>query len=320
MKHIYTRSPFYTQLATAQTGVTMQLRVWTGDQITNRPALASYTLYKEQSGGYSTFEIAELIRDYQQHTTDVTTGFVWVEVSLDDSVAAPTVTTYTSSEGYTLYSDGIQADTTLGGDDIVGLPIDTDGSYRVLLPNSTTGVVPFKENELVLTNLTDFFQQAAIGASATSITVNSATVHVDRIDDNKWTVVKVLFLNAKGFKQEFYFPLKSMESLATSSDSFSRSLVDYNNLNNGSGLHATRKRLKSTKQSFTVNTDFIKEYYVKQIEELFLSEYVWLQWHGTYVPVNVVNSSLTKKQHINDRLIQYEFNLETASDYLNLVR
>ena len=99
--------------------------------------------------------------------------------------------------------------------------------------------------------------------------------------------------------------------------------MNYSALNSGNGLHASRKRLTGSKQSFTINTDYIKEYYVKQLEELILSEYVWASIphiSTNLLPVNLQEKKIEKKNHLNDGLLQYTFNIVTASEYINTVR
>ena len=61
----------------------------------------------------------------------------------------------------------------------------------------------------------------------------------------------------------------------STSESFKRNVVNYGSLSTTNVEHASRKLIKASKQSFTINTDYINEYYVKQLEELILSEYVW---------------------------------------------
>ena len=79
----------------------------------------------------------------------------------------------------------------------------------------------------------------------------------------------------------------------------------------------------NTKQTFTINTDYISEYYVEQIEELLLSEYVWALnplIDNEYVPVVVTDKKVLKKNHLNDKLIQYTIAYEMASNYINSIR
>ena len=69
-----------------------------------------------------------------------------------------------------------------------------------------------------------------------------------------------------------------------------------------------------------LNSDWIAEYYVSQFEELMLSEYVWLEKGYLTLPVNITTSKLDKKTHINDKLINYSIEVETASNYINNIR
>tara|TARA_R110002153_G_scaffold41530_1_gene118414 strand:- start:206 stop:412 length:207 start_codon:yes stop_codon:yes gene_type:complete len=66
------------------------------------------------------------------------------------------------------------------------------------------------------------------------------------------------------------------------------------------------------------------EYYVEQMEEILLSEYVWTLLPSVdgsdYQAVNVTTSEIGKKNHLNDKLIQYSFSIEVAADYINTLR
>lgn len=146
-------------------------------------------------------------------------------------------------------------------------------------------------------------------------------VYVDELRCSEFEPIRLLYVNKYGAKNYMHFGLKSIENINTSSDEYRRSLVNYTALTNGNNLHASRKRITGSKQSFVLNTDWMDEYYVEQMEELLLSEYVWLaRTSGNPIPVNVKDSKLTKKTHLNDRLINYTMNVETASEYINVVR
>lgn len=324
-KLINTRSPFYVQYSSSEASVSLDLTVWTGT-ISSKPATADYELSKEPTSGAATFEIAELIRDYISHTSTAV-GRVWVEVSAYDGVAATVTNTYLATEGYTIYSEGMQHDGTIGTVAGYALPEESAYNYRMLLPENTAGVVNSLNYVATGAGTDDSDNQiteTAIGTSATSVQKTedaiTYTVNIDRLPCSKYDVAKLRYVNKFGGFSDFYFSLKSMETLQTSSDSFLRSLSDFSTLSNNNGLHANRKRIIGSKQSFRLNTDFIAEYYVKQLEELFLSEYVWLDYDGDTIPVNIQSNTLEKKKHVNDKLIQYEFSVETAAEYLNMVR
>ena len=323
-KLINTRSPFYVQYASTEASVSLDLTVWTGT-ISSKPSV-SYEMSKEPTSGAATFEIAELIRDYINHNSN-TAGRVWVEVKTYDGVAATVTNTYLATEGYTLYSEGMQHDGTISTVTGYALPEESAFNYRMLLPENTAGVVSSLVYTATNAGTDDTANQityATVGTATSQIqkTENAVTytVVIDRLPCSKYDVAKLRYVNKFGGFSDFYFSLKSMETLSTSSDSFLRSLSDFSSLSNGNGLHANRKRITGSRQSFRLNTDFINEYYVKQLEELFLSEYVWLTYDGDTIPVNIQSNTLEKKKHVNDKLIQYEFSVETAAEYLNMVR
>tara|TARA_R110000796_G_scaffold196586_2_gene312996 strand:+ start:2258 stop:3355 length:1098 start_codon:yes stop_codon:yes gene_type:complete len=361
-RNINVRSPFYVQHPTTELLTLLSIRIWTGDVVTNKPTSYNYILEKEQTGGQSTFEIAELIRDFCSQTSDVSSGTVWVETTLDDNVNTPTVVIYLASEGYSLYNEGIQHNGNSFESDFVALPTisisglkehrqitnpdaptwipvyvqpqnSTDWKYRFVVNGTPGGYIPFP----VETDNDKMFKEVLANPGADSVEFDfngvSSTVYMDVISETKYNhgqlsssldrAVTVQYANKFGARSYMVFELKHTESVEVSSKSFQRNTMDVGNLSNGSGLHASRRRVTGSKQSFTVNTGWINEYHVKQLEELLMSEYVWVKFlhiGNNFLPVNLKTQNLAKKNHLNDKLIQYTFKLETASEYMNTVR
>tara|TARA_R110002033_G_scaffold1510_7_gene13108 strand:+ start:3133 stop:4392 length:1260 start_codon:yes stop_codon:yes gene_type:complete len=410
------RSPFFTQLSTTQVLVNCEVRLWKGDGQAI-PTNYTYLLTKEPTSGASTFEVAELARDFLAHTSTLTSGYCWMQIKLVDGDQADVVDTYLISEGYTIYTEGLQSNAQTPVYDFVGLPLDNT-NRRIMVTESGTNVIPYLANPLDNTIKTGtvsitaglvavvgvgtlFTTEFSVGSSVTiadedftvatitdnlNLTVNTPhtidtngvpiystytdhtieaynlsnnglgsnlipqksnssqmvrnfiitpsmssvffdfngneqNVIVDVLRCSKYEAINLMYVNKSGMKTYFPFILKSIEKIKSSSDTFNRSLVDYNGLSSNSGLHASRKRITGTKQSFVLNTDWIAEYYVKQLEEVLLSEYVWLvKGADNPIPVNVTTSTMEKKTHINDKLINYSIELETASNYINTVR
>ena len=418
------RSPFFTQLSTTQILVNCEVRLWKGDVVTDLPVDYTYLLTKEPTSGASTFEVAELARDFLAHSSSLTSGYCWMQIKMIDGDQTDVVDTYLISEGYTLYTEGLQSNAQTPVYDFVGLPVDDESisvflqKRRIMVTESGTNIIPYFSNpldnaiktgtvsvtagqvavvgvgtlftaefslggrvtiadeNLVIATITDNFNMTlttahVAGASGVPIYTTyedhtleaynlsnvglgegtvaqktnssqmvrnfivtpsmstvffdfngvSQTVIVDVLRCSKYEAINLMYVNKYGMKTYFPFILKSIEKIKSSSDTFNRSLVDYNGLSSNSGLHASRKRITGTKQSFVLNTDWIAEYYVKQLEEVLLSEYVWLvKGAENPVPVNITTSTMEKKTHINDKLINYSIELETASNYINTVR
>lgn len=464
-RNINVRSPFFTQKATTGSLVNCEIRLWKGDVVTDLPVAYTYLLSKEPTSGKSTFEVAELARDFLSQTTTLSSGFAWMELKLKDAIVADDTFTFLVSEGYSLSTEGLQSTNDTPLYDFVGLPTATinglENSSRIMVSDGGTNSIPYFSNSNgVNYTVTDYlsdelitnggfgvdtgwtkgsgwtisggiasydgvntlqvldqataidpvigvtyrisldvisqgsgnntiyyggsiasdinlavgsysFEVIAVSVSSFSIfgrtggvfeidnvsivevnpddlvipvTTSSTTmVKAKSVDDNATTVnfdfngesrkvfvdvlrcskfdaVNLLYVNKFGFKTKFPFILKSTEKISVESDSFSRSTVDYGALTLNTNSHSSRKRIKDTKQSFVLNSDWIAEYYVSQFEELMLSEYVWLEKGSLTLPVNITTSKLDKKTHINDKLINYSIEVETASNYINTIR
>tara|TARA_R110001599_G_scaffold238199_1_gene437927 strand:- start:3088 stop:4068 length:981 start_codon:yes stop_codon:yes gene_type:complete len=324
---------------------------------------------KEVSGGQATFEIAELIRDNCSHTEAFNTGAVWVETKMSDRALTTDIETYLGSEGYSLYSEGLQHNGQTGITDFVALPVDLSGDYNVLTSKGRSSyfqVFTQPQDMLGWTYKTTNFLGVQTGATALALTSESsaqfltfpigntiasyqfslkngailAEVFAKEATCNQWNSgglsftpqyssnkddqpVVVHYVNKHGAKNSFPFTLKHMETIEVSSDGFNRNVADISGLNNQNGKHAFRKRVTGSKQMFTANSDWLDQYFVKQLEELVMSEYVWAtipNFSTNAIPVNIKTKKLEKKNHLNDKLIQYSISFESASEYINTVR
>ena len=355
-RNINLRSPFYTQYSSTEQFVDLELKIWAGDIVTEKPTDADYTLVKEVSDGLATFEVAELIRDYLAHTSSLSSGFVWVEVKMSDTGdGIDEYITYLASEGYRTYTEGLQHDGESFESDFVALPTYNGlGASKVFVTENKSTVIPvyvqpqnatdwsYETFDLsgngngsvawpVTTESSEQFRHIVVTHNMSKVVVSfdgdNYQIDVDALDCNKYNTdgsVILQYVNKYGVKARMPFSLKYVEQIKTKSDMFTRNLTNYNALTSGNQLHVSRKRITNSKQSFTINTDWMSEYYVKQIEELLLSEFVWALIPSVdanvYQSVNLTTSDMGKKNHLNDKLIQYTFNIETAADYINTVR
>tara|TARA_R110000744_G_scaffold37582_2_gene86014 strand:- start:3671 stop:4813 length:1143 start_codon:yes stop_codon:yes gene_type:complete len=377
-RQINTRSPFYVQLATTEPVAQLELRIWTGDVATDKPTAATYTLTKEALGGEATLEISELIRDYCTQDDSNTAAVVWVETRFTDfNVITADAGIYIATEGYTVFTEGLQHNGQTFEDEYICLPEDpkpnnsgvsgaaydkvfrvagaagegslfsylvqpTDevswtktfyfangGSYtQPIMPSTDSG------GQIRAISLSDSISKMVFNFNGTSILVIHDIFDCNKYNPNDNTslsyatgaarAITLYYVNKQGAKNSLAFTLKHTEDISTTSDTFKRNVSNLASMNHSGGMHASRKRLTGSKQSFTINTDYLNEYFVKQVEEIILSEYVWAKIHsiesGYRLPVNVTNTKLTKKNHLNDGLIQYTFTIESASEYLNNVR
>ena len=301
-----------------------------------------------------------MLRDFCSQTSDRASGTVWVETTLDDNVNTPTVVIYLASEGYSLYNEGVQHNGNSFESDFVALPLESSSVYRQTThPNSPSFIPVYVQPQnstdwrwRCITNgvngaYTIFAPQTESDKLFQYVVANPGCdyiefdfngtiqrVYVDTFEATKYScyslpsnvdrAVQVQYANKFGTRSYMTFSLKHIEEINVSSSTFNRNVMDVGGLSNGSGLHASRRNVTGSKQSFTINTDWINEYHVKQLEELIMSEYVWASipnvGGGNLQPVNLKTQNLVKKNHLNDKLIQYTFKIETASEYMNTVR
>jgi hypothetical protein len=150
---INVRSPFYIKKlrSSGVTTQTLDLKIWTG-AITPIPGTVNYSLTKgvtevPGSGGsfiYSTFEIAELVRDYINiaFDGDYTSYCVWVNDGTD---------TYLAVDGYGYYEDGINPElsrTKLISNKVIWrpygenirIPVYADDTYDVVMASKGTAL------------------------------------------------------------------------------------------------------------------------------------------------------------------------------------
>ncbi len=144
---------------------------------------------------------------------------------------------------------------------------------------------------------------------------------------SKYTPYKVIFYNRFGALQEILFTRKSTKNLETSFDEFKRSTVNFD-LNN-----FTYDKYKAQKQridiqgteTLTLNTDFLEEGISDPIQELLMSQQIWvdegiLNTEASIHPVIIRTSSVEKKTSVNNKLVSYTIEFEFANDKIQNIR
>ena len=127
----------------------------------------------------------------------------------------------------------------------------------------------------------------------------------------------MVYLNRYGMFQEFYFFLKNVESFNTKSETFKRNIFVESSSSYSRYSHQNKTFDKNGKTRVTLNTDYIDECYNEVIQDIMLSEYVWIYFNSVWRPSTISTNSLTFKTSVNDKLIQYTLDLEFANDIIN---
>ena len=144
-----------------------------------------------------------------------------------------------------------------------------------------------------------------------------------KICEQKYSTYKAIFYNKFGAMQDFTFFKKSSKTLSISSDTFKRNIIDVSNVS-GPSYNTASHQIKAFNingnEKITLNTGFYPEDFNEILEQLMLSEEVWLDNGQIVLPVRPVSGSLAYKTSVNDKLISYSLDFEYAYDKINSIR
>ena len=271
--------------------------------------------------GFCSFDIAELCRDYITNTYQnlaVTTNVSTVAISWSIqkySSANPSVLlgTDTGSDtginGYTEFSQGINAEIT---NDTLLL-----SGTKVYLPlNVRTTIFNFESGSI---------ENYSTTSTATSISVDGTTIEIERIRQCKYPHHRVTFLNRFGVLQDLFFFMKRINSTAVTNDNYKANVL---NLLQATPSYSTTSHINKTfnfkgQQSFTMSTGYVDESYNPYLQELMLSEFIWVDQQISSLGVTpcVLNTqSFVKKTSLNDKLVEYTLEFSPSNQIVNNVR
>ena len=306
MANILLRSPYFVTVTTAgHLSAQMALTI---------DGTLRYTILKNATSNRTVFEIATLCKDYfvanYNNLDTVSISYVittYTAVDGGGTATAQGAVTHTGYYGYSEFWDGVNQDFDPDDYELTN----TGGTQIIYLPDNTAGFA-WDMNGGTAT-------KATISTSATSVAATSGnyTWTIQRVCSAKYSPIQMRFINKNGVPQDQYFFLKSVESIGTRADAFKRNIFVQSTSNYDVKSHQAQTFNKTGRKRFTLNTDYLAEAYNAVIEDIMLSEYVWIYYDSKWHPVVVGTSSLTKKTSLNDKLIQYTMDVEDANDIIN---
>lgn len=312
MANIGVRSPYfiyYTQSGASYATLTLSVGGTEQYQIT------------KSTGEEFLMDIAELVRDfvspnYSGSFINSTADTQTVSYSLQfyDSEDATVGTAKTGShiafDAYHYFSEGntantgandsgfvIPVSTVLLSEDVVWYPKDTTGTFFVT--SASTGL--------------------GTPTSFSSVATQHSGITIKRLECSKYDVYKLVFINKFGVLQDMFFDGRTNTSVGSSGEKYKSAAVSTNGAINTS-KHQFVDYNKNAKLSYTLNTTFVSEEINSYVQELLVSEYVWLQKDSSIYPVNVTSSSVQYKTSLNDKLVNYTLEVEQANDLISTIR
>ncbi len=322
MANLLLRSPQYkTATSTASAKITISI-----------DTVLRYTIIKNAINSRVVFDIAELCRDYIEPSfTQATPN---TPTTPPNSAATITISTQITKydaadgtgnatvenpvgdvgyDGYGKFSDGVSPTIESVTGTVSGTALQTNTD--IYLPPSTASYIPVNYGDT-------YFETSAAATDGTKYYVGSPlrTFTIHTVCDSKFGSSKIHFVNRFGAVQEMYFFHKSTENITTTSESYKRNIFNYATTNYSSTDHQMQKFNTNATKKITLNTPFVTEQFNEAIEELMLSEYVWLTQGSITHPVTPSTKSLRFKTSVNDKLVQYTIEFDHTSSVINNVR
>jgi len=329
---------------------------------------ATYSLQKKPLGTEDSvsFDISEIVND---HIEQVFTGTyasakssIWVTVATSarqadgTDIGSVTTNTYLAQEGFNKFKEGVNYTTEpiamLSSNYIqnhkgstITIPVNVERVTQVEWRNGTAvrETDTFTDNgnqnqkiQFALFTAGTFLDNALITYDSGSTT----TITLEQVEECKYPVNKITFINRWGALQDLFFFKKSTESLEATRESFNRSIFEaravqldppeepeqpcqesltFNTYS--TTAHSKKTFNANATESVVLNTGFVNELMNPYFEELMVSEYVWLTDSSANIfPVNLKESSFAKKTGLNDRLINYTMSFDKSFSLVNNIR
>lgn len=288
-------------------------------------SLLSFGETRECSDGYTEFKdglnyISNGLEHYMQTNT-------CLQIPRNEKTCVPVNAIYT--EFVKFYNDGelvknVGQFPAYGGTGIISnvcYEVPADDYY-----DRITNLGP--DNHVIRNVCTDAFFGAVDYGAVDTIVVESydpndrTSISVERVDECKYPIHKLTFVNKFGALQDLYMFKNSVETMRVKDTTFKRNLLVESDFSYNTTEHQKRTIHKEGNKSITLASGYIGECLVPAYEELFLSEQVWLTELATsdIYPVYLSDKSLEYKTHLNDKLIEYKLAFEYAFDQVNNIR
>lgn len=346
---ILSRSPYNVSITPGVLfdNAALNLKVYRGTQTTDSPATTTFPLSKSviQAGQTKVrFEISKLINDYTKSNipvfgtglnTSTSYDSIWIDAEiiayyLGESIGTET-RQYLALDGFgwhtELYNPQLQTNVLSSiithivykdsdypiyfrSKDLVSITVDGDDVPFTLddtVNNQAVAYVNMKGYINTQESFTAVFEYSTVTETHTIIVKDSC----------KYPLYNCFFKNKYGFWQSIPFNLRSKTTINVESNEYNPVVSFFGEYSLAS--HNTKTYIPSTKDVISCNTDYIPEEYNVLFDELLLSEFVYLETGGVYLPVNVNKNSLDKKTRKFDKLIQYTMDFKYSFNKMNNV-
>lgn len=322
--------------------IELELSIYTG-VTTDAPTNPTYTMSKTIVSNQSkiNFEISELIKDYITHNfnNDYPSDVVWAKVFINkfDQDDVPysydnyTTVFYEGVDGWGSFEDGANAELSTGAlvssnnmyvpeNTASKIPIWAGGVGKVVIGSSTTQVTDNGNTNQKIQYITVPANSTSVVIFATNDSTILKTITISNICEPKFTPYKVTFVNKYGAYQDVWFYKKTKETFNITDEFYKSNIINNSTASYNTYSTQNQRFNINAETSINMNTGFVLEDMNSTIEELFLSENVWIRWSNKTLPIITTTKSMQKKTVLNDKLINYTVDFKFAFNKINDVR
>lgn len=145
---------------------------------------------------------------------------------------------------------------------------------------------------------------------------------INLIEECKNTPYKITFINKFGSLQDIWMFGRRKEQASATRDSYKVNTIESPTTGVYYPTNKSTDRLfdiNATK-SLTLNTGFVCEDYNEVVQQLLLSENVWIHENNKVFPIVPKDNVVEYKTHLYEKLLNYTINFDYAYSEINLVR
>tara|TARA_R100000278_G_scaffold120861_1_gene103735 strand:- start:346 stop:1332 length:987 start_codon:yes stop_codon:yes gene_type:complete len=323
--------------------IQLEIYVYSGISSGYSSSDKKYTLNKQIITGETkiNFEISELVRDFIniEFNDDYASYAAWVrtdatirdENNTEFSYGSPVSNTYLALDGYGYFEEGISPELSRNAlittntlyipENTAGkLPIFAEGVGKVTIDSSDTQITDNGNTNQKIQYVTIPANSSTIKVYDTDDTTLKKTININNVCEPKYTFYKVTFVNKFGAFQDLYFFKKTTERFEVTDETYKRNIFENANVTYDTHRGQRERYNTNARTSITLNTGFVNEDFNSAIEELFLSEKVFIRWQGQTLSVIPKSKSLKLNTSVNDKLSNYTVDFEFAFNKINNVR
>lgn len=176
--------------------------------------------------------------------------------------------------------------------------------------------IGINESDFLISSSVDWYSvQAAVGT-----TLLGSPIKFDVVCEKKYPNIRIKWKNRFGQFDYHNFNLVSREGFSTNIKTFQRQIgtwssptLSYNNYDS-----ATQNYSTDSKQTISVNSDYIPESYNEILKQLLVSDeiyWIYNEDNGDLRPITIKTNSIQFKTNVVDKLIQYSFDFEYGQAY-----